>query len=441
MLRKLLWTAVLMLMVGSLVFAAGVQETPAPAAAPVAAPAVAEKQVLRITGLSWQIQKIYIQEAAKAFMADHPNVTIEISTYAEPSVVSNYAIDWARGKTPVDIAIVSGAQLAAQFVPKDLIYDFDKDLKFFSGNFSKEAFVGAGLENGQVAGKQVVLPLIIETYAVVINKPMFKEAGLVDAAGNPLVPKTWEEFYQFAKKLHKVKDGAVVQQGATMQWSSVNFYATLLAVLRGSRGTIYAKDGVSLDFNNAEFREILKVWKKGVDEGVFSKEMYVDNMAGRNSLMAGKLAMLFDAGGRFIEGGQTLGVENVTVIPFPGADTKGSFGFGAGVIIPKSSPVPELAMQFIKEQLLGKMVQTGTVNVYGKMPAILEHYNGATAPEWQVLKAIANKSGAIPTYKDFSRFQKEAPPILQNYLDGKLSLEDAITALDKLVASLDKSLI
>jgi ABC-type glycerol-3-phosphate transport system substrate-binding protein len=285
-----------------------------------------------------------------------------------------------------------------------------------------------------------VLPLINETYAIVANTAMFKEAGLVDAAGLPLAPKTWEEFYQFAKKLHKTSGGAVVQQGASLQWSAINTYATLLAVLRGALGNVYKADGVTLNFDNPEFREILKVWKKGVDEGVFSKEMYADHMAGRNSLMAGKIAMLLDAGGRFIEGEQTLGEENVYVIPFPGADTRGSFGFGAGVIIPKSTPVADLAVQFIKEQLMSEMVQTSTVNKWGKMPAMLKFYDLAEAPEWKVLKDIANKSGAIPTYSDFARFQKEAPPILQNYLDGRIDLEKAISEFDRLAVSLDKSL-
>lgn len=435
--KKFFALMLVVLILSTSVFAAGAQETPLADQKTSAE----TKQTLRITGLSWQVQKIFIQQAAEAFMKDHPNVTVEISTYAEPSVVANYAIDWSRGKTPVDIAIVSGAQFAAQFVPKGLIYDFDKDLNFFTGDFSKDAFVNAGLENGQVAGQQYVIPLIIETYAVVVNKQMFKEAGLLDSNGDPLTPKTWEEFYQFAKKLTKTSGGQVVQQGASIQWSSVNMYAALLAVLRGARGDIYGPDGLTLAFDNPEFREILRVWKKGVDEGVFSKEMYVDNMAGRNSLMAGKVAMLLDSGGRFIEGGQTLGIENVTVLPFPGANTGGSFGFGAGVIIPKSTEVPELAMQFIKEQLLGEMVQTNTVNQYGKMPSMLRHYDGADAPEWQVLKQIADKSGAIPTYKDFAKFQKEAPPLVQNYLDGRVDLETTITRLQNLAISLDKSLI
>ena len=400
-----------------------------------------DSKVIRITGQSWQIQKIFIEDAARRFMEDHPEITVEVKTYAEPSVISNYAIDWSRGNTPVDIAIVSGAQFSSQFVPKDLIYDFGNELDFFIGDYSEDAFVGVGLENGKVQDDQYVIPLIIEAYALVVNTEMFAEAGLVDANGKPLVPKDWNEFYTFAEKLHKEQGGQVVQQGATIQWSTLNTYATILAVLRASRGTIYGDDGISISFDNPEFREILRVWKKGADEGIFSKEMFADHFAGRNSFKAGKLAMLLDSGGRWVEGAQSLGTENVTVIPFPGAATNGSYGFGSGVIIPKASPVPELAVQFIKEQLLGEYVQTRTVNQYGKMPAIKRFYDGAFAPEWQVMKDIADASGAPPTYRDFARYQKGVAPIIQNFLDGKLTLEEAVSNLEELIDSIDKSML
>lgn len=431
MAKRLLMLTMLVCIVGGLVFAAGTEEAPKPAAT--------EPQVLRITGQSWMIQKILIEEAAKRFMEDHPNVKVEISTYAEDAVISNYAIDWARGKTPVDIAIIQGAQFAAQFVARNLIYNFDNELNFFTGDFSRDKFVGVGLESSKIQGVTYEIPLITEAYALVINNKMFEQAGLVDAQGKPLVPKTWEELYQFAKKLHKVENGVVVQQGASIQWSVTNTYATLLSVLRASRGTVYGADGVSISFDNPEFREIMKVWKKGADEGVFSKEMYVDHFAGRNSLMAGKLAILLDSGSRWIEGASTLGKDSVTVIPFPGADKGGSYGWGTGIIIPKASPVPELAVQFIKEQLLGEEVQVGTVNQYGKMPALLKFFEKADDPEWTVMRAIADASGAPPTYKEFSKFQKSTPPILQNYLDGRLTIDQAINEFEKLVASLDKS--
>lgn len=63
-------------------------------------------------------------------MKDHPDVTVEVQTYADPTVVSNYSINWQKGDTPCDLVVIDGASFAEQFVTKDLIYDFDQDLKF-----------------------------------------------------------------------------------------------------------------------------------------------------------------------------------------------------------------------------------------------------------------------------------------------------------------------
>ena len=174
-------------------------------------------KVLRVGGESWQVTKIFLEDAAKAFLKDHPDVKVEIQTYADPTVVSNYSINWMKGETPVDLVMIDGASFAEQFIGKDLIYDFDKDLNFFS-NFDKSKFVPSAIEMSRLHDKQYVIPVISEITAININTKMFKEAGLVDKEGKPLAPKDWEEFYEFAKKLHKVKDGKVVQQGATIQW-------------------------------------------------------------------------------------------------------------------------------------------------------------------------------------------------------------------------------
>ena len=173
---------------------------------------------MRIAGESWQVTKLFLNEAAEAFMKDHPDVTVEVQTYADPTVVSNYSINWQKGDTPCDLVVIDGASFAEQFVTKDLIYDFDQDLKFFD-TYSKDKFIPAALEMAKLHDKQYVIPVIQEVTAININKAMFKDAGLVDENGDALVPKTWDDVYEFAKKLTKTENGVVTQQGCTIQWS------------------------------------------------------------------------------------------------------------------------------------------------------------------------------------------------------------------------------
>ena len=399
-----------------------------------------EPPVVRVTAQSWQVSRIFIEEAAAAFMKNHPGVTVSIEMYAEPSVISNYAINWMRGDTPVDIAVVSGAQFASQFIGRDLIHDFTQLGFFDDPDFDRDVFVEVALQNGMIRGDQFVIPLINEVFAVNVNVEMFREAGLGDENGNPLIPKDWHEFYEFAKKMHKVDaNGKVIQQGACIQWG-VNMYATVFSSLQGARGSIIAEDGFTVSFDNPEFREILEVWRKGVEEGVFTKETFADYQSGVNSYNAGNLAMLLQSGSHWLEAIQFLGRENVSVIPIPGGLENGSFGFGAGVIIPKSSPAPQLAIQFIKEGLLGDFSQSNTLNQFGKGSALKVHYDTADHPEWAKQKEIAARSVSAPPYRDFGKLMTDIQPIIQRYLNGSSTLDRAIQELEKMVADLDKTI-
>ena len=73
-----------------------------------------DKKTLRIAGESWQVTKLFLNEAAEQFMKAHPEVTVEVQTYAEPTVISNYSINWQKGDTPCDLVVIDGASFAEQ---------------------------------------------------------------------------------------------------------------------------------------------------------------------------------------------------------------------------------------------------------------------------------------------------------------------------------------
>lgn len=396
-----------------------------------------EPQKITIAALSWQITKIFIEEAAKAYMEAHPGVEIEIVTVASDENIPTYAIDWARGETDVDILVCGTSSMAAQFVARDLIYDFENELDFFA-DMPKEEFVGVGLQEGTIAGKQYGIPLIVESYALNVNNAAMKEAGLWDDANNcAVMPTDWDNFYEMAEKLHKVEDGKVVQQGAVIQWG-ISMYATIIAAKQAMDGTIFDENGV-MSFESENFRHMLEVWQKGAKSGVFSKETYADNMAGRNSFKAGITAMLFETGGAFNEANVNLGPDTASLTAFPGAADRGSIGFSAIAIIPKASKSPNLAADFIKEGILGEYAQSNTVNIYGKMPSVAAYFANAELADWQFLQGVADKSASMPKYKDAAKFFSEIPAIIQAYLDEAVSLDECMANIQALIDKLDKS--
>lgn len=428
--RRTLVIGLAILLVGSMVFGGGASETND-------GKTDSGKKVLRVSGESWQITKLFLEDAAKSFMAKHPDVVVELQTYADPTVVSNYAIDWSAGKSPVDLVIIDGAQFVQQFVSKDLIYDIENDLNFFDGPVKESSFVPSALEMSKVNGVLYTIPIISEVTAVNINLDMFKAAGLVDQSGKPLVPQTWEEFHEFAKKMTIKEGNEVVQQGATIQWGK-DMHGSALGVLQAVSGKIYGSDGISINFDTPEFKKVLQIWKDGVKDGSFSVETFADYNSGRNSYTSGKVAMLVESGSRWVEAGQTLGFDSVTVLPLPGSDANGSTGYVNAAFIPRAASEAELAVAFIQEELVGEHVQVNTLNEYGKLPTITAYFDQADAPDWAILKDSIAKSSTYPAYRESSRFMDELRTIIQGSLSSSESVDVTIDKLNKMIASLAK---
>ncbi len=389
-----------------------------------------EKRTLRVAGESWQVNKIFLEDAAKIFEDAHPDVDVEIITYADTSVLSTYTLDWAQGKTDVDIVFLDGGvTFAKQFDAKGLIYDFENELDLFA-NYDANKLKPGVLDYGRVDGKLVNIPIIYEVYGISVNMDMFKEAGLVDANGNPLPIRTWDDFYEFAKKLTiKDENGVVTQQGASIQFGN-NLIGCISAALAGQTGHIVAEDGISFDFENDDFRNIIANWQKGVQEGYYSIDTFADNSGGRNALKAGNLAMCFEAAGRWMEAEAMLGEGKVSLLPVPGG--KGTYGFGGGVVVPKCSPNADLACAFITEALFGEHVQTNTFTQYGKMSVVAEYYNKAveSEPTWASLDESMKNALMPPTYEDG-----------QPWLDGlcaiiQAGLVDPDTTPDQIIADM-----
>lgn len=400
-------------------------------------PAGSDKEkVIRIACESWHVTKVFLEHAAEAFEADHPGVKVDLQVYADQSVISNYAINWAAGNTPVDMVIVDGTEFCKQFLAKDLIYDWENELNLYH-YIDKEEFVPSAVDAGRIDGKLYCLPIMQEVDAVSINTKMFKEAGLVDENGDVLLPRTWEEFHEYAQKMTVVdSNGVVQQQGAVIQWND-DLPATVMGTLCALNGTLLGEDGITIDFDNENFRNTLEIWKAGIKDGSFSIETFADTEAGRNGFKAGTVGMLFESSGRWIEGGNEFGMENVTVAPLPG-NYDSTLGYINGVFMPKCAENTELCLQFITEQILGEYCQMNEMDQYGKLPSITKYFEMATDTRWlNILDSVTNAQ-PIPTYKDASKLREEMRSIVQEALISDEPASIATKALQDLVDGLDK---
>jgi len=402
--------------------------------APIETPSSTAPQEIRVGADAWMVEKLKINEAAKKFEASHDNVKVIVKPYADKSILANFSLQWSQGKTDYDVVLTDGMQNAVQFLAKDLIIDYN-DTNFFEGATAKENFVGEVLSFGEVDGFQFALPISLETYAINVNRAMFEKAGYIDAQGNIIQPQSWEELYEYAKKMTITEGGKVVQQGMTIQWGP-NASSLMLAAKRSIDGT-YLTDGI-LSYDTPAMREILKIWKKGADEGVFSIDTFTDKDAGRNNYKAGQVAMLYQSGSHAAESAPLIGADNVDVIPAPNAAVNGSYAFAAGVLVPRASEVQDLAVQFIKEALMDKEIQVAAGQEWGKLPVLEANFDEIDAQWKDKLFEIIKVSVPTPYYKEYPIIDKNMPILLQNYLSGKLDLDTFIKDVEKMIAGVDK---
>jgi multiple sugar transport system substrate-binding protein len=128
------------------------------------------------------------------------------STYYDKLLLS-----LAYGGAP-DVFICHANRIA-EFARYGVFRQLD-DLIEADKGFNSSDFLPNIWKAGQYAGKQVGLPLDCHPQGLYYNLKLFREAGIVDAQGNPKPPATWEEFLDAARRLTKDKDG----DGRPDQW-------------------------------------------------------------------------------------------------------------------------------------------------------------------------------------------------------------------------------
>lgn len=395
-----------------------------------------ESTEVTVAAQAWMVEKFHMADMVTKFEDENPGKTINVVEYADNQALSNFALQWSQNKSSQDIVVVDGASVAVQFLAKDLIVDFNKT-DFFEGATAKESFVGETLSYDSLGDVQFAIPLGLETYNISANKKYFADAGLLDANGDIPEPKDWDELYDMAKAM-TVKDGAnVVRPGMTIQWGP-NAVSTMIAVEQAVRGSFYKKDGETLTFDTEEMRDVLEVWKKGVDEGVFSIDTFANKDAGRSNFNAGNIPMVLETAAHVPEAAPTIGEENSVVLAMPGSSKNGSYGFTAGIIIPTASKNQDLALKFIQEGMMSD-VQVDVGLEWGKLPVLKEHFDKIDAPWKTAMYDLVKISQPAPMYRDLPEIQVTGKQMLQEYLTGTKDLDAFLDGFEALIDKANKS--
>jgi|GEM_PF-436604 len=192
-----------------------------------------------------------VKEIIDGFVKANPNITIEI-------------VDSMPEKAKVISQILAGKASDVMMMPEDWVAEFGPqnallDLTPYvaqwpadkKNDFYEPVFKLGQSPDGTV---QYAVPWFAHSMALIYNKGMFREAGLDPEKP----PKTWNELYDYAKKLTKGEQygwGLVGKQGHDQAWMIYTF-------MWQNGGQLISEDGTKVLINSPENLEALKFYLK-----------------------------------------------------------------------------------------------------------------------------------------------------------------------------------
>jgi raffinose/stachyose/melibiose transport system substrate-binding protein len=349
----------LLLVIGMMLVACAGAATPAPEqpAQPEPAkeepakeePAPAQEKVV----IEWwhittaEDQKVVWQKLADEYMADHPNVTIEITVLENEAFKTKMTTVMQSGEPP-DIFQSWGGGVMNEYANAGLLKDITPELDADGGAW-RDSFSPGALGVYAYQGKNYGVPWDMGMVGFWYNKALFSQAGI------QAPPQTWTELLDDVKKL---KDAGItpIALGAGDKWPAA-FWWEYLAVRVGGKAAFdaaYSREG---SFADPPFVDAGKKIQELVALEPF-QEGFLGATWGDEATAMGNGKAAMDLMGQWAPGAfkdnsaDKMGIgEDLSWFPFPaveggaGAATD-ALGGGNGFAVGKNAP-PE-AVDFVK---------------------------------------------------------------------------------------------
>lgn len=208
-------------------------------------------------------------ELVKDFEAENPDIKIKLEFIPEGDYSQKLIPSLATDTAPDVFQIQSG--MVAKLAEAGAIQPLDETV--MPADMIEKEFVPATVNGLKYNDQYYGMPTDVQTIILFWNKALVAEAGL-DAENGP---QTWEEFFDWARKLTKREGDALVQSG----WGGKGYVPELLSFIEQKGGKFYdeesgqfvfAEDAVALD----AIKEYASLYK---DDKVYDTE-FVKNWAG-----------------------------------------------------------------------------------------------------------------------------------------------------------------
>jgi len=345
--------------------------------------------------------------------------------------VNQQPLDWGEyynkllasmvGGNPPDLAIMHLSKMP-DYVGRGTVVAIDK---YVSEEIKKdylENIIAAATFNNQL----YALPLDTHPLVMYYNKNVLQEADLISENGEPLLPKTFEEFYNFSKII-KEETG---KYGMSIEDLNGLGERLWLTIYRNLGGQIEDEKGnfmIEKDIAEKTYGEILKFYEEDLTT-------FVDYETARAIFISDQAGFTFDGVWAMAAFEDMDVLDNVGVVPVPAfSTTERAYVWGDShtLIVPKGSKMNEekikAAVKFA-EWLVNHSYEWA---VAGHIPVIKSVRESEEFLSLPLRKdyMLAAEQAFIPQIKGWAEIQDKLVELCQGVVLGSLTPENAAEEL------------
>ncbi len=269
----------------------------------------------------WHIQNtgdgpMLLQQAADRFMADNPDVTVEVVPMQNDPYKTRIRTALGAGDPPCIFLSWGGGPLY-EYVQAGHVIDLTDYMN--EDNYAAERFVPASLSNVTFDGKIYGVPVENTAVAVIFyNKAIFEKYDLEP-------PTTWDELLEVSQTLidNGVKPFALAN---LTKWTSSMYYMYLVDRLAGPELFASAANRTGGSFTDPAFVQAGEMIQQLVEMGAFNEGfngLDYDTGQGRMLIYAEEAAMELMGSweiGNFLSENPDFYENNLGILPFPAVE-------------------------------------------------------------------------------------------------------------------------
>ncbi|MBT1181277.1 sugar ABC transporter substrate-binding protein [Bifidobacterium sp. CP2] len=205
-----------------------------------------------------------LKPLVKKFEKKYPNIKIKLTNVGTaPKTTSAFTNAFAAGSGMPDVV-----QFEYSTLPQ-IVYGSEgalEDLSTYPISGWKDFYTSGPWSSVNVNGGIYGVPMDSGPMALFYNKATFDKAGISEP------PKTWDEFYEDAKKIHALGDDYYISSYA----GDTNDSNSIVAFWAQAGAKPFSMDGENLTIslkNDATIKKVNDYWQRMIDEGLIAKNI------------------------------------------------------------------------------------------------------------------------------------------------------------------------